>query len=110
MLRTYAVLMCLLIGANAQAGDWTPPLTVSYAFTEATSDLVVFTTAGGGQYASGCAVNAWMFNGTTEARRARGYAALLTAVAGGKRVRLWFDDNCTTWGYHSATAVMVLDQ
>jgi hypothetical protein len=58
--------------------------------------------------ASGCAANAWHFVGDTDARRGRAWGTILTALATSQKVRFWRNDSCATWGFHSATAVMLV--
>jgi hypothetical protein len=102
------VAMCLaFISTAASAAGWSGPLTVEYAFVE-NSDLVVIGTSGGVVYTQGCTANFWMFRADSDARRARGWATVLSALASGQRIRLWFNDTCGTWSYHDATSIMVL--
>jgi hypothetical protein len=79
---------------------------VNGAFTEGNTDLLVIYTADGGTCATGCSADRWVFT-ETDPRRARAYAALLAAVASGKKVKFWYSDTCGAWGYHQATSVML---
>ena len=104
----------LLVGLAAipfpslcRAGGWTPPLTVSSTFTEA-SDIIVVYTSDGSVYTAGCAANSWIFAADTDPRRARMYATILTAIATGKKIQFWYSDSCGTWSYHQATSVMLV--
>jgi hypothetical protein len=103
-------LLTLLSGATVcGAAGWTSELTVPSAFTE-NSDLVVVYTVDAGVYTPGCVADAWIFRADTDARRGRGYATVLTALATGKKIRFWFNDICSTWNFHDATAVMLVNR
>lgn len=104
IVATILMLCCQAVMAAGWSGD----LTVTATFTE-DSDLIVIATSGGGVYTSGCAANAWIFTTTTDARRARAYATILAALAAGKTIKLWYTDACTTWGYHEAKSVQILN-
>ena len=91
---------------SASAAGWTAPLTVTSAFTE-DSDLVVAYTDGP-IYTNGCSQGAWIFQASTDPRRARAYATLLAAIAAGKKISFWFADTCATWNYHLATSVRII--
>lgn len=102
-----ATILCLSCQTVMAAG-WTGDLTVTAAFTE-DSDFIVINTSGGGIYTSGCTANAWVFTGSTDARRAREYATVLAAIAAGKSIRFWYTDTCGIWGYHQAYSVMIVN-
>jgi hypothetical protein len=102
----FLALLCLCAAPAAQAGSWTIPLTVERAFTE-DSDLILIYTAGASQYTAGCTANHWIFVGANEARRGRAYATLLTAIASGKKVSFWVQDECASWAYHRVSAVQI---
>jgi hypothetical protein len=87
--------------ANAQ---WTGEMTITSAFVQ-DSDVLVVYTAGGGN--DGCAANAWVIVAANEDRRARLWATVLTALSLGKKVSLWFNGGCGTFGYHQASAVQI---
>jgi hypothetical protein len=108
MKRFYCVLIASLWCVLCHAEAWTDELTVQYVFTEGVSDIVVVSTNGGGAYAAGCVVNAWMFLADSETRRSRAYATLLAAAVSGQKVKFWYKDSCATWGYHGASAVMLV--
>ena len=91
---------------SASAAGWTTPLTVTSAFTE-DSDLVVAYTDGP-VYTTGCSQGAWVFQASTDPRRARVYATLLTAIAAGKKVSIWYTDTCSTWSYHTAMSIKIM--
>jgi hypothetical protein len=97
----------MLASASANAASWTEPLTITQAFVE-DSDHIVIYTSGGTQSTPGCAVNAWIFVATTDERRARAWATILSAQMGGKKIKFWVNDTCAAWDYHKATAVMLL--
>lgn len=103
----YSIVLLLTPGIVKAAG-WSADMTVTSAFTEATTDLIVIYTSGGGSYTAGCAANAWIFTATTDARRARGYSTIMAALVSGQKLRVWFTDACSTWGYHEATVVMLV--
>jgi len=106
-MKKLIALLALLLGTSmADAAGWTPPLTVSRAFTEE-SDLVVVYTSDGGQYSPGCSVNTWILTMSTDARRGRAWAAILTALASGQNVMFWYNDSCSAWNYHGAMSVML---
>lgn len=98
----------LMLSKGVSAAGWTGELTLLSVATEPVSDMVYFYTTEGAVYAPGCQQNAWMMPADTDSRRARGYAALMTALASGKKVKLWFSDTCGTWGFHSASAIQVM--
>jgi hypothetical protein len=104
-----ASLCCLSLSGICHAAGWTGELTVSSTFTEGTTDLIIVYTADGSTYASGCTVNAWSFSADTDARRGRAYATVMAALASGKKIKLWYNDTCGTWGYHQATTVMLVN-
>jgi hypothetical protein len=110
-LRKAMVAMALSAGvaqSYAQASSWRPELTVTKAFTEA-SDLIVFYTSGTHTQTGGCSVNQWIYKIAPDARRNRAYAALLTAIVTGKKISLWQSGSgCAEWGFHEATAVMIV--
>lgn len=110
-LKKQVAALALWMGATGlvHASGWTAELTVTSVFTEATTDLIIIYTASGGAYAPGCAANAWVFPANTTARASRGYATLMSAVATGKRIKLWFSDTCGVWGYHEATTIMIVN-
>jgi hypothetical protein len=64
-MKTLVALLSLVSVGVAHADAWTPPLKLTYAFTEASTDMIVFATSDGTVYAPGCIANAWIFNGTT---------------------------------------------
>jgi hypothetical protein len=102
------VLVCLGASAQAQSSVWTPELTVTKAFTEA-SDLIVFYTSGAHSQTPNCSVNQWIYKIGPDARRNRVYATLLTAIATGKKISMWQNGaTCADWGFHEATAVMIV--
>lgn len=102
------ILFCVGAATFAQGSAWTGELTVSKAFTEA-SDLIVFYTAGTHPQTPSCSVGSWIYKIGPDARRNRVYATLLTAIATGKKIQLWQrGDGCAEWGYHEATAVMII--
>jgi hypothetical protein len=84
-------------------------MTISSAFTE-DSDMIVIYTADATPYTPGCSGGNWIFNTTTDARRARAWATVLTAIAAGHKVSFWYGDSCTTWGYLSVMSVKIIPQ
>jgi hypothetical protein len=107
-MKRFALALAIVFWSGAgQAAGWTGRIKVVAVFTEATTDMVVFYTTGGSVYAPGCVANDWIFTGTTDARLARGYAALLSALHTGADVQVWFSDTCATWAYHNATSIQV---
>ena len=101
------VLATLLLCATSvcQAAGWTQPMTVTSAFTE-TDDMIVFGTSDTTVYTPGCAAGAFIFStASTDAQRARVWAALVTALATGQKISVWYSDTCTTWNYHLTTTV-----
>jgi len=106
-MKKVVALLGLLFGSSfVYAAGWTPPLTVTRAFTEE-SDLVVVYTSDGGQYTPGCSVNAWILTMSTDARRGRAWVAILASLATGQKVMFWYNDTCSTWNYHGAMSVML---
>jgi hypothetical protein len=105
MNRILIASLFLLAGA-AHAAGWSAPLTIDRAFTE-DSDMLVIYTVEGGVYTTGCLANTWIFRASSETRRARAWATILTAQATGQKVQLWFSDQCSTWSYHDTTAIML---
>lgn len=104
--RFFLVMLMLLTTGPAWASGWSPPLTVESAFTE-DSDMIVIYTSDAGVYTPGCSQNAWVYRATTETRRARAWATVLAALTSGQELRLWYSDNCSSWSYHDATAIML---
>jgi hypothetical protein len=103
--RFFAALM-LLFGLPAHAGGWSGPLTIDRIWTE-NSDMIAIYTTGAPVFTSGCSQNAYLFRATNDAQRARAYATLLTAIATGQRIELWYNDTCTTWSFHDVTSIMI---
>lgn len=103
-----ALIFASIMGSRpAYAEGWTGDLTIHMAFTE-DSDLLVVSTTDGTQHTPGCVVNQWIINAATEERRSRAWATILTAIGTGKKIRFWSKDTCSTWSYHSAYAVMLV--
>ncbi|MDF2466714.1 MAG: hypothetical protein K0Q43_4949 [Ramlibacter sp.] len=99
--------MVLLIApVSALAANWTGPLTVERAFTE-DSDLIVIYTVESHAYTSGCSPTAWVFSASSDARRSRVWATVLTALTTGQKIQLWYADSCGTWSYQSAASIML---
>jgi hypothetical protein len=105
-MRTSISALLLMMAGTLHAAGWSAPLTVDRAFTE-NSDLIVIYTLDGAVYTAGCHANSWIFVASSEARRGRAWATILAAQATGQKVQLWFADQCTTWSYHEASAVML---
>jgi hypothetical protein len=105
MLKSLITTTLLLAGA-AHAAGWSGPLTVDRSFTE-NSDLIVIYTLEGGIYTPGCQTNAWIFVASTDSRRARAWAAILSAQATGQKIQLWYTDQCAIWSYHEAASIML---
>src|SRR5688572_23207393 len=103
MKRILVAASTMLFALSAHAAGWSAPLTIDRSFTE-NSDLIVIYTLGGGVYSPGCESNTWIFVASSETRRARAWATILTAQANGQKVQLWFTDSCTTWSFHETTA------
>jgi hypothetical protein len=97
----------IVIGSVAHGAGWTPPLTVESGFTENSNDLIIIT-SGGAVYTTGCSQNNWVFRANSDAQRGRAWATILTALASGLRVKFWYTDNCGTYAYHDAIAVMIV--
>jgi hypothetical protein len=107
-MRLFAVAVGVLVTQGALAGGWTPPMTISSAFVE-DSDLVVVYTSDTTAYIPGCGGGSWMFRVTsTDARRARVWATLLTAIASGQKVSFWYGESCAAWNYLEFSAVKIL--
>jgi hypothetical protein len=107
-LRSFILAAAVLISSPGYAAGWSGDLTVTSSFVEGTSDLIAVFTDGGSAYTSGCLANNWLITTTTDARRARVYATIMTALATGQKIRLWYTDTCATWSYHEATSVMLV--
>ena len=99
-------IVLLVSSISCNAAGWTSPLTVARAFTE-DSDIIVVYTEEGGQYTPGCTINAWIFRASTDARRGRAWATILTALGTGQKIMFWFNDTCSAWSFHDATSVML---
>jgi hypothetical protein len=101
----FAAVLLLFLSSLSHAAGWSQPMTVTSAFTE-TDDLIVFSTSDPTVYTPGCIAGAFIFStSSTDAQRARVWATLLTALATGQKIALWYSDACTTWSYHLATSV-----
>jgi hypothetical protein len=98
--------LLLMMAGSLQAAGWSSPLTIDRSFTE-NSDLIVIYTVEGGVYTPGCHASSWIFVASSDARRSRAWATILAAQATGQKVQLWFTDQCTTWSYHEASAIML---
>jgi hypothetical protein len=109
MKRIVMGMVLAILSSQVCAAGWTPPLTITSAFVE-DSDLIVVYTADSSAYTSGCGIGAWIFNTSSDARRGRVWATVLTAIAGGNKVSLWFGDSCTTWNFHAFTAIKIIPQ
>ena len=96
----------IALSSVAMAGGWTPPLTIASAFVE-DSNLVIVYTSDGAQFTPGCVVNSWSFSTTTEERRGRAWATILSALMSKKKVRFWYADVCDVWNYHNVKSIMV---
>jgi hypothetical protein len=97
----------ILIPSISNASGWSTDLTVEKIFTE-DSDIIVIYTSGGSVYTNGCSANNWIFHGQNEDRRNRAYSTAMTALVSGKKIRFWFMDDCSSWSYHKAAAIMLL--
>jgi hypothetical protein len=105
-------LLIALVALSTQKGyaaGWSADLTVVNAFVEGNTDLIVVSTSNGASYTSGCTVNSWIFVADTDARRSRAYATIVAALTSGKKIRFWYGDSCSTWNYHSASSVMLVN-
>ena len=98
----------LLISTAANAAGWSDPLTIEELWTEGSSDIIGVSTSGGSQYSSNCLANYWLIKANTDNRRDRVYSTLMAAQMAGKKVRIWYSDNCTSWNYHEGTVVKIL--
>jgi hypothetical protein len=95
---------------TALAGGWTADLTVTSVNTEASSDLIYWTVSPTVSYAAGCDATNWMMVLPSNSdRSSRFYSTLMTALATGKKVRLWYADTCNTWNYHGATSIKIVN-
>jgi hypothetical protein len=108
VLATSLLLMSSFAPAS-WAGGWTQPLTITSAFTE-DSDMIVVYVAEPTTYTAGCAAGSWIFTGANDARRARVWAAVLTALTAGHKVSLWWNDSCATYGFHGFYAIRIVPQ
>ena len=110
MLKKSVFAASLLISTTANAAGWSNPLTIEELWSESSTDIVGVTTTGGSQYSNNCLANYWLINANTDNRRDRIYSTLLAAQMAGKKVRIWYSDNCTSWNYHEGTIVKILKQ
>jgi hypothetical protein len=107
MKKLLMLLLMLALTGQAFADGWTPPLTVEKAFTEDTDNVILYT-ADGTVYTPGCNANNWVIVANSETRRGRAWAAILSALATGQKVQLWYTSACGVYGFHQAVAVMLL--
>jgi hypothetical protein len=91
----------------AQAQTWSQEVTIAGAYTEDSDAIIVYTT-GSPNYVSGCVTNSWSFTASTEERRARMWATILTALTSGTKVKFWVAGDCGAYSYHHATAVQLV--
>ena len=108
MLKNLFVIATILTSSVCNAQGWSDALTVEQVFTEGRTDLIVATISGGKVYTDGCNVTSWIFKADTDARRGRAYSTLMTALVSGKKIKFWFTDQCSSWNYHEAAAVMLV--
>lgn len=108
-LRKIVASILLLTAVPAYAAGWTGELVVLSLNTESTNDVIYFQVSPAAVYTTGCDASHWMINPTTEGRQQRAYSTLLTAMMAGKKIRLWYTDSCSSWSYHSATAVKIIN-
>jgi hypothetical protein len=110
MKRLLISLLLAAFAATASAGNWTPPITVTSAFTE-DSDILAVYTSDTTVYVPGCGGGTWMYSvASPETRKARVWATILAAIAAGHKVSFWYQDSCATWGFHHFTAVKIVPQ
>lgn len=109
-LRTLLVTTLLSIfSTNALAVGWSDELTVTQIMTEGNTDIIAIYTEGGSSYTTGCLVDKWIFLADNEDRRNRAFSVVLAAIASGKKITLWYSDTCTSWSYHGATSIRLID-
>jgi hypothetical protein len=106
MRKTIALLLLLTAGSS-QAAGWSELLTVEKAFTENSDAIVIYTSGGNGAYSSGCVTHHWVFTASSETRRARAWATILTALTTGQKLQLWFTDSCAVYSFHDSSALML---
>jgi hypothetical protein len=105
MNKSLPLVLLLAVTSVCDAAGWTAPMTVTSAFTE-TDDLIVISTNDATVYTPGCAAGLFIFStASTDAQRARASATIMTALATGQKVSLWYGDSCTTWNDHLTTSV-----
>lgn len=106
--RSLFGLLFIVISSSSYAEGWSGELIVDQVITEGKTDLIVIYTSGGDVYTSGCLANKWSFTADNEDRRGRAYSTAMTALASGKKIKLWYTDTCGSWSYHEATSIMLL--
>jgi hypothetical protein len=108
MKRATAVLALMLAMETASASGWTPPTTIVSAYVE-DNDLVIVQTDNQTTFTAGCTGGAWVFKlPSTDARRARVWATILTAIASGKQISFWYSDTCAILNYHEFVSVKII--
>jgi hypothetical protein len=106
-MRTTISALLLFVTGSVQAAGWSEALTVDRAFTENSDAIVIYTSGGNGAYSSGCVTHHWVFTASSETRRARAWATILTALTTGQKIQFWFTDSCAVYSFHDSSALML---
>jgi hypothetical protein len=109
MKRFFLALAALYMSNSCLAAGWTSEMSIVSINTEAGSDLVYFMVSPATTYAAGCDSSNWIVSSATEARAQRFYSTLMSAMLSGKKVKFWYTDTCGSFGYHTATAVKIVN-
>jgi len=106
MVKIGSLFIATLFSLNVFAG-WSPYYNVERIMTYSQNDFINVYTVGGSVLEPGCVRGSWAVAASTEERRERLYAMLLTAHATKQKVRFWYTPGagCAQFNYHKAVVV-----
>jgi hypothetical protein len=107
MKKIFGLLALVCVSELSHASGWTAAMTITQAFTEE-SDMIVIYVSNSTPYGTGCDPGSWIFTGSTDARRGRVWATVLSALATGQKVQFWYSDTCSAWSYNSLSSIRIL--
>lgn len=90
---------------SAQAAGWSNNLTVNYVTVYGETNRILVGATGGSVHTTGCTANAWEIISNDDTYKDRLLSALLSAMHSGKKISLWYLDDCGIWSYHKSNVV-----